>query len=158
MILLDSNVLSELMRPNPDPHVIRWLDEKSEWDLWISAVTVAEIQLGISLLPAGNRRKLLLDLSEQMFQENFPGRCLPFDYEAAFEYALIVAERKHQGHPIHVEDAQIAAIARTANLTLATRNTKDFSGIKELKLINPWEDDPTRIRLRSSLKRSAFQT
>ena len=138
MILLDTNVLSELMRPMPDPNVVRWLDAWLEWDVWISAVTVAEIRLGISLLPAGKRKELLLNLAEQMFQEDFPHRCLPFDCEAAREYALIVSERNRQGHPISVEDAQIAAIARTAGLTLATRNTKDFSEITGLKLVDPW--------------------
>ncbi len=138
MILLDTNVLSELMRPLPDPNVVRWLDARPGWDVWISAVTVAEIQLGISLLPAGKRKELFLDRAEQMFQEDFPDRCLPFDCEAAFEYALIVAERNRQGHPISVEDAQIAAIAITAGLALATRNTKDFSDITGLKLVDPW--------------------
>lgn len=138
MILLDTNVLSELMRPMPDPNVVRWLDAWLEWDVWISAVTVAEIRLGISLLPAGKRKELLLNLAEQMFQEDFPDRCLPFDCEAAREYALIVSERNRQGHPISVEDAQIAAIARTAGLSLATRNTKDFSNITGLQLVDPW--------------------
>lgn len=140
MILLDTNVLSELMRPMPDPNVVRWLDAWSEWEVWISAVTVAEIRLGISILPAGKRKKLLLGLTEQMFQEDFPDRCLPFDCEAAGEYALIVSERNRKGHPISVEDAQIAAIARTAGLALATRNIKDFSGISGLKLLDPWTD------------------
>lgn len=122
----------------PDPNVVRWLDAWLEWDVWISAVTVAEIRLGISLLPAGKRKELLLNLAEQMFQEDFPDRCLPFDCEAAREYALIVSERNRQGHPISVEDAQIAAIARTAGLSLATRNTKDFSNITGLQLVDPW--------------------
>lgn len=140
MILLDTNVLSELMRPMSDAAVVRWLDAWPEWEVWISAVTVAEIRLGISLLPDDKRRALLMDLAEQMFQEDFSDRCLPFDCEAAGEYALIVAERNRQGLPISVEDAQIAAIARTADLTLATRNTKDFSGITGLKLVDPWTD------------------
>ena len=140
MILLDTNVLSELMRPMPDPNVVRWLDAWSEWDVWISAVTVAEIRLGISILPAGKRKKLLLDLAEQMFREDFPNRCLPFDCEAAFAYALIVAERNRQGRPISVEDAQIAAIASSADLALATRNTKDFTRISGLNLVDPWAD------------------
>jgi predicted nucleic acid-binding protein len=111
-----------------------------EWEVWISAVTVAVIRLGISILPTGKRKALLLDLAEQMFQEDFPGRCLPFDCEAAGEYALIVSERNRQGHPISVEDARIAAIAGTADLVLATRNTKDFSDIAGLKLVDPWVD------------------
>ena len=140
MILLDTNILSELMRSMPNPNVVRWLDAWLEWDVWISAVTVAEIRLGISILPAGKRKDLLLDLAEQMFHEDFPDRCLPFDCEAAGEYALIVSERNRHGHPISVEDAQIAAIAGTAGLTLATRNTKDFSDITGLELVDPWVD------------------
>jgi toxin FitB len=138
VILLDTNVLSELMRPVPDPHVVRWLDAWPEWDVWISAVTVAEIRLGIFQLPDGKRKALLQDLAEQMFQEDFSDRCLPFDCEAAAEYGLIVARRNQQGHPISVEDAQIAAIAKAADLILATRNTKDFLDVQGLKLVNPW--------------------
>ena len=140
MILLDSNVLSELMRPTPDPHVIRWLDARPAGEVWISAVTIAEIRLGISRLPAGKRKALLLDLAEQIFKEDFHDRCLPFDCEAAFEYAVIVDQRNRQGHPISVEDAQIAAIARTGELALTTRNTKDFSDIEGLTLLNPWTE------------------
>jgi predicted nucleic acid-binding protein len=138
MILLDTNVLSELMRPAPDPQVIRWLDAKSEMDVWISAVTVAEIRLGIALLPESKRKALLMDIAEQMFQEEFADQCLPFDCKAAHEYAGIVAKRKTNGQPISVEDAQIAAVALTAGLSLSTRNTKDFSGIKGLSIVNPW--------------------
>jgi len=140
VILIDTNVLSELMRPMPDSHVVQWLDAQPAWDVWISAVTVSEIRLGISLLPDGKRKTLLQDTAEQMFLEDFPDRCLPFDCEAAVEYALIVAKRSRQGRPITIEDAQIAAIARTADLVLATRNIKDISDISGLKLVNPWAD------------------
>jgi len=138
MILLDTNVLSELMRPAPDRRVIRWLDAQPERDVWISAITVAEIRLGISILPGGRRKSLLMGLAEQVFQEDFTDRCLPFDYDAALAYARVVPERNRQGRPINIEDAQIAAIAIVADLTLVTRNTKDFSGIKGLRLTNPW--------------------
>ena len=140
MILLDTNVISELMRPLPEPRVVQWLDTRTEFDLWISAITVAEIRLGIALLPEGRRKDLLTDLAEQTFREDFSEQCLPFDCEAAGEYALIVAERNRKGRPVSVEDAQIAAVARTAGLKLATRNTKDFSGIHGLALVNPWID------------------
>jgi toxin FitB len=140
VILLDTNVLSELMRPTPDPHVVGWLDAWPAGEVWISAVTVAEIRLGILRLPAGKRKTLLLDLAEQMFKEDFRDRCLPFDCEAAFEYAVIVDQRNRQGHPISVEDAQIAAIARTAELALTTRNNKDFSDIEGVTLLNPWTE------------------
>jgi len=140
VILLDTNVLSELMRPSPEPRVVHWLDAHPESEVWISAITVAEILMGIEVLPQGKRKTLLFDLAEQTFQEDFSDQCLPFDCEAAREYALIVAERNRKGRPVSVEDAQIAAIARTAGLTLATRNTKDFSGIEGLALVNPWVD------------------
>ena len=85
-----------------------------------------------------------MDLTEQMFHEEFQDRCLPFDYQAAVEYAMIVSGRNRIGRPISVEDAQIASIAKTADLTLATRNTKDFINISGLVLINPWEEGPRR--------------
>lgn len=140
MILLDTNVISELMRPVPDPNVVSWLDRQPEWDLWISAITVAEIRLGLALLPAGKKKKVLLDIAEQMFLEDFQDRCLPFDYQAAAAYAVIVSERNKKGRPISVEDAQIAAIARTADLVLATRNSRDFVDIEGLALVDPWSD------------------
>jgi predicted nucleic acid-binding protein len=138
MILLDTNVISEAMRPSPAPGVIRWLDSLSERDVWVSAVTVAEIRLGITLLPEGRRRAILFEMAEQMFEKDFSGQCLPFDCEAAQDYALIVAECTRQGRPVSVEDAQIAAIARVGGLTLATRNIKDFSGIMGLEVVDPW--------------------
>ncbi len=140
MILLDTNVVSELMRIKPDSRVIKWLDEQPEWDVWISAVTMAEIRLGIYLLPEGKRKHFLLESAERMFYEDFLDRCLPFDCEASSEYGLIVSERIRRGHPISVEDAQIAAIALTAGLTLATRNTKDFFDIKGLELWDPFNE------------------
>ncbi len=141
MILLDTNVVSEAMRPSPELRVIHWLDVQPESDVWISAVTVAEIRLGISLMPDGKRKTTLSELAEKMFQDDFSDQCLPFDCEAAREYARIVTERNRQGRPISVEDAQIAAIALTGGLNLATRNVKDFSYINGLKVVNPWEED-----------------
>lgn len=140
MILVDTNVLSELMRPALEPKVLRWLDSQLESDIWINAVTVAEIQLSIALLPQGKRKTLLAELAEAMFQEDFCDSVLPFDFSAATEYASIVATRTRAGRPISVEDAQIAAIARTSGLKLATRNTRDFSAIKGLALVNPWDE------------------
>lgn len=138
MILLDTNVLSELMRPAPAPRVVRWLDSCSGKDVWVSAVTEAEILLGIRLLPAGRRRDGLADLAGRMFQEDFSERCLPFDAAVAAAYAAIVSTRRRLGNPISVEDAQIAAIARVKGLALATRNVKDFQGIDGLTVIDPW--------------------
>lgn len=138
MILLDTNIVSELMRPAPEPKVLEWLDAQPAEDVWISAVTVGEIRLGIALLPDGKRKQRLTGLAETMVEEDFSERCLPYDVLAAANYAAIVAIRTRRGRPISVEDAQIAAIARSGGLTLATRNTKDFSDIDELPLVNPW--------------------
>ncbi|MFO7800960.1 MAG: type II toxin-antitoxin system VapC family toxin [Desulfovermiculus sp.] len=138
MILLDTNVVSEAMRPSPDPGVIRWFDAFPASEVWISAVTVAEICQGIGLLPEGRRKTMLFEMAEKMFAEDFSGQCLPFDCQAAREYAVIVAERTKQGRPVSVEDAQIAAIALSGGLTLATRNVKDFSGIKGLEVVDPF--------------------
>jgi toxin FitB len=138
MILLDTNVVSELMRPAPEPKVLEWLNAQPAADVWISAVTVGEIQLGIALLPEGQRRDRLAGVAEAMFQEDFSDRCLSYDMLAAAQYGQIVAIRSRLGRPTSVEDAQIAAIARSGRLTLATRNTKDFSDIEELALANPW--------------------
>ena len=128
------------MRPSPNPDVIQWLDAQPSQDVWISAITIAEIRLGIMLLPHGKRRDMLSDLAEQMFREDFSNPCLPFDCDAVREYAHIVSQRNKQGRPISVEDAQIAAIAIVGGLVLATRNTSDYHDIKRLTLINPWEE------------------
>ncbi|MDR3390960.1 MAG: type II toxin-antitoxin system VapC family toxin [Sulfuriferula sp.] len=138
MILLDTNVLSELMRPKPDERVLRWLDRQPAADLWISAITRAEINLGLALLPDGKRKQSLMDIAASMFIEDFANRCLAFEQHAADAYANIVANRKKLGIPISVEDAQIAAIACVNSLAIATRNIKDFSNIEGLLVIDPW--------------------
>lgn len=137
--LLDTNVLSELMRAKPDAGVMAWFTRRAGAVFHISAVTRAEILLGIALLPAGKRRDGLALAAEQMFADDFAGRCFPFDASAAAEYALIVAARTRGGKPISTEDAQIAAIALARQLPLATRNTKDFDNIEGLTLENPWQ-------------------
>lgn len=139
MILLDTNILSELMRPAPDNGVVQWLDAQVAANIWISAVTVSEIRLGIAMMPDGKRKERLGELAEAMFQEDFSNNCLPFDCSATKTYASIVSARIRQGRPISVEDAQIAAICRTGGLKLATRNTGDFEGIDKIMLVNPWE-------------------
>ena len=137
-ILLDTNVLSELMRPQPDVQVLAWFDLNNEAGYYTSAVTQAEILLGISLLPPGKRQTGLADAAAEMFSKEFSGRCLPFDEQSAEIYAELVAARTRAGQPISTEDAQIAAITLSNHLCLATRNMKDFSGIAELVLVNPW--------------------
>lgn len=137
-ILLDTNVLSELMRPAPAVAVMDWFDRQHEAVFYASAITRAEILLGVALLPAGKRRDRLAEVAEQMFDEDFSGRCLPFDEASANEYALLVADRSRRGKAISTEDAQIAAIALVHGMPLATRNGKDFAGIDGLAVVNPW--------------------
>jgi toxin FitB len=137
MILLDTNVLSELMRREPDPAALAWVDAQPRHQLHISAVTRAEIEFGIALLPEGQRKRGLQEAAQRMFAE-FSGRCLPFDEKAAARYGELVAARVRAGRPISVEDAQIAATALTGGFVLATRNARDFTGIEGLALVDPF--------------------
>lgn len=139
MILLDTNVLSELMRPQPNPVVVAWVDAHSG-DALLSAITQAEISLGLALLPEGKRRDTLTVAARQMLAEDFAGRCLPFDAAAAERFAFLVAARRQLGRPITTQAAQIAAIALAHDIPLATRNTGDFEAIPGLMLVDPWRD------------------
>jgi len=140
-VLLDTNVLSELMRPQPSSMVLAWFSQQKDTEFYTSAITQAELLLGVALLPGGKRRDAIAGAVEQMFDQDFVGRCLPFDELAAHEYAALVATRNKIGMPISTEDAQIAAIALCHGLALATRNTKDFRKISELVLLDPWAED-----------------
>jgi len=136
--LLDTNVVSELMRPRPDVEVLAWFEAEAQGSFFINTITQAEIFLGIALLPTGKRRAALAASAEEMFQIEFANRCLPFVHQTAREYALLVAARIKIGKPISTEDAQIAATAIHHRLQLVTRNTKYFGHIEGLELINPW--------------------
>jgi len=137
MILLDTNVISELMRPQPNANVIEWLDKQFSHELFISAIVKAEIEMGIAILDRGKRKQTLLQAAEIIFID-FSDRCLPFDKNTTNHYANIIAFAKINGRPISVEDAQIAATAIQNNALLATRNTTDFDFLENLTLINPW--------------------
>lgn len=141
--LLDTNVLSELMRSRPALAVLDWFAQNTHAVMHTSAVTQAEILTGIALLPADKRRTTLAIAAEQMFEQDFAGRCLAFDASAAKNYALIVATRTRQGRPVTTEDAQIAAIALATGLIVATRNSADFENIDGLTLANPWQSTPS---------------
>ena len=136
MILLDTNVLSELMRQAPNRAVMDWVDQQATVDLFISAVTKAEIELGIGLVPDGKRKSQLEAAAHEVFA-GFAERCLPFDGAAASVYARLVVHRTRSGTPISVEDAQIAAIAVSHDLALATRNVGDFQRIEGLRVVSP---------------------
>jgi len=137
--LLDTNVLSELMRENPAPAVLDWFAGQATSLLHTSAITQAEILAGIAVLPASKRRDALARAAHQIFRDDFLGRCIAFGSAAAEHYALVRAQRKHAGMPISTEDAQIAAIALASSMKLVTRNTKDFEEIDDLVLTNPWQ-------------------
>ena len=139
MILLDTNVLSEFMRPRPFARVVSWMDEQTAGVVFTSAISRAEIELELILMPPGQRQEALSQAAWAMFAED-SGRCLPFDEDAASHHARIVSTRTRTGRPISVEDAQIAAIALAHRMRLASRNTADFELIDDLGVVNPWTD------------------
>ena len=138
MIVLDTTVVSELMRAEPAPTVLAWIRQRSGDDLYTTAVTVAEIRYGIARLPVGRRRESLHQAANEVFAA-FPRQVLPFDLGAASAYADVVIARESLGKPIDGFDAQIAAICRSRAATLATRNTKDFADIG-IAVVDPWQD------------------
>jgi toxin FitB len=138
VIILDTNVISEVMRPQPSPVVVAWMSAQVPDDLFTTAITVGEVLYGIELLPKGKRRDQLLRQAEAMFVEDLAGNILAFDEASARLFALIAATRRTHGRPIGDQDAQIAAIARANGATLATRNTDDFEGCG-VRLVNPWK-------------------
>ncbi len=137
-LLLDTNVLSELLRAQPDSAVLAWVGTQPANSLFVSAVTQAEMLLGARLLPAEKRRLELEQALDAMLREDFAGRVLPFDSGAAADCATVVAARRRAGAPISQFDAQIAAIALSHRLGVATRNVSDFEGCG-LTLTNPWD-------------------
>ena len=139
MIVLDTNVLSEALKPLPSPIVIDWLAAQEPSSVFTTAITQAEVLYGVETLPAGRRRMRLLAAVEKMFAEEFEGRILPFDEDAARAFAGIVAARDRAGRPISQFDAMIAAIARSHRAAVATRNTADFQNCG-VDVINPWTE------------------
>jgi predicted nucleic acid-binding protein len=137
MILLDTNILSELMRPTPEKRVEQWLADQPDASVFITAITEAELRYGVALLPPSKRRSTLASVIEDMLGEDFTGRILPFDSAAAVAFAEIAATRRQSGRPITQADAQIAAIAQSRGAALATRNVPDFDGCG-IDVINPW--------------------
>ncbi len=138
MIILDTNVLSELMKSKPDKSVVHWIGKYQAKSLFITALTQAEILYGLEILPVGKRRTALKKAAKSMFELDFAGRILPFDTDAAQLFATIAANRKTIGRPISQIDAQIAAIACSHQASLATRNVDDFEECG-IDIINPWE-------------------
>ncbi len=137
MFLLDTNVISELIRPNPNPAVVNWVAGHLSSKLFISVITEMELIYGIAILPSGRRRTLIAKSIESMLQEDFSGRILPFDRKAASASALIRANRRKLGKKIQTADAQIAGIAYIYETILVTANEKDFVDCG-IEIVNPW--------------------
>jgi len=137
MIVLDTNALSEALKPSPSQSVLRWLAAQEPSAVFITTITQAEILYGIEVLPAGKRRMLLSAVIEKLFSEDFQGRILSFDEDSARVFAKIVTSREAAGRPISQFDAMIAAIARSRGAAVATRNTNDFQHCG-IRVINPW--------------------
>lgn len=135
MMVLDTNVLSELMRQRPDANVLKRID--AEPDIAITAITVGEIQYGITRLPNGKRKSELQSTFQALLDKEFSGHVLSYDQTAATHYGDLVTQREKIGQPISMADGQIAAICLSHHAQLATRNTKDFNHIG-LDVVNPW--------------------
>jgi predicted nucleic acid-binding protein len=143
MIVLDTNIVSELLRPSPSSNVESWLASQVASSVYFTAVGEAELRYGLAVLAPGKRRTHLARVIEDILAEDFRDRILVFGREAASFYALIAAQRRGEGRPISSFDCQIAAIARAHNAALATRNEKDFQGCG-VELINPWLSAKTK--------------
>jgi toxin FitB len=138
--ILDTNVVSEVMASSPSSAALAWIAKRRVADdLFITTITVAEVLYGIELIPAGKRREKLNSEAEAMFAQDFAGRILEFNEQAARRFAKVASSRRKAGRPIAEFDAQIASIAHVYGAVLATRNTNDFEGCG-IKVLNPWVD------------------
>ena len=138
MILLDTNVISELIGPAPAAEVVEWLDQQSASSIWTTTVTLYEIRAGILSAPAGRRRFELESRFDRWLATGLGGRILEFGPAAAEQAASLYADRKHRGRPIDARDTMIAGIVLANRATLATRNTRHFEELRP-RLVNPWE-------------------
>lgn len=136
-IILDTNIISELMKTVPDRNVIAWLDQQNTLELYITSVSIAEIYYGLNVLPDGKKQATLEKAFNHIVETVFSQRVLFFNSTAAYHYGKIMTERKNIGRPMSVFDGQIAAIAKTSHASLATRNTKDFIQIG-VDIIDPF--------------------
>lgn len=137
MLVLDTNVISELFKPAPDQQVIGWMSRQTGDALFTTAITHGELLFGLHCMPEGRRKALLLKGVLRIFESRLAGRILDYDSDAANAYALIAAGRRALGRPIHQADAMIAGIVRSRNAQLVTRNGRDFEGC-DIGLIDPW--------------------
>lgn len=138
MIIVDTNVISELFRTAPAKQVETWLADQDGANLYFTTIGEAELRHGVAILPSGKRRTALTRAIEGILEEDFRDRILPFDRQAASAYAAIAAERRALGRPLSQFDCQIAAIARAHGASVATRNTSDYESCG-VDLLNPWD-------------------
>lgn len=138
MIVLDTNVLSALMRKAPEAAVVGWLDRQPAESVWITSITMFEARLGLALLPSGRRRQALDAAFARLMEEDLQNRVLDFDSAAATEAASLAAERQKAGRPVDMRDTQIAGIALARRATVATRNVRHFADLK-VPVVDPWE-------------------
>ena len=138
MFILDTNVVSELMRPAPDPAIGSWVAVRATSNLFLTAVTEAELRYGLAVMPPGRRRDGLATGLERMLRTGFANRILPFDSGAARAYARIALARRRGGRPIAQADCQIAAIASACGMAVATRNVRHFENMG-IEILNPWD-------------------
>lgn len=139
MIILDTNVLSALMRTRPEAVVVEWLDRQPSDSVWLSSITVFEARFGLALLPKGRRRTGLERAFESVLTEDLANRVLDFDSVAAATAAQLAADRQRAGRAVDLRDTLIAGIALARRATIATRNTKHFEGL-DVPVINPWDE------------------
>ena len=137
MMVLDTNVVSELMRPAPSPQVLAWLNAQTPDTLWLTSVSVAELLFGIARLPDGARKQAFVQAAKRMLDEDFTNRVLVFDLEAASVFADLAATSERAGRPISLADGQIASICLVHNASLVTRNEKDFTHLG-VQVVNAW--------------------
>lgn len=138
MFLLDTNVVSELLRPSPETVVANWVAERLATDLYFSAIGEAELLYGVAILPTGRRKTELAAAIDAILREDFAGRILPFDSDAAREYADIASARRSAGRPVAPADCQVVAIARSRDMRVVTRNVRDFENLG-IEIIDPWK-------------------
>jgi len=138
MVILDTNVLSALIKDEPDPAIELWLDRQADVSVWTTAICIFEVRYGLAIMPVGRRQSLMLAEFERTIEEDLERRILSFDGAAAEHAALLTARRKIAGRPVDLRDTMIAGIAMAQRATLATRNVRHFSDL-DVPVIDPWK-------------------
>jgi toxin FitB len=137
MIILDTNIISEMMKPEPQSNVVSWLDQQEVIHLYVTTISIAEIAYGLNALPDGKRRSSLAETFQETISLGFEGRIIDFDVDAAYLYGKIMANRRKIGRPLSMPDGQIVAIAIASGYSIATRNINDFIDC-QVNVINPF--------------------